>query len=115
VFQFELSCVRDQREEKHPRAVAQNVPTLTPFTTTSNVFSSAVFGFLSPLSTKAGPLTLFHNITATMSFSQTQHMQIHFTQDAYKAPLDNLVDPNATPFAPNARHQSYVLNTSVRP
>jgi hypothetical protein len=50
-----------------------------------------------------------------MSFPQTQRPQTHFASDTYKFSHDNLVDTNATPFEPNAQHNSYVLNTSVRP
>jgi len=48
-----------------------------------------------------------------MSFPQTQRPQTHFASDTYKFSHDNLVDTNATPFEPNAQHNSYVLNTST--
>src|SRR6267142_3945049 len=73
------------------------------------------FGFCPLPQPRPVLLTLIRNTTATMSFPQTQHMQTHFAPDVYKASHDNLVDPNATPFAPNTQHKSYVLDTSVRP
>ncbi|KAI9512354.1 hypothetical protein F5148DRAFT_1164297 [Russula earlei] len=48
-----------------------------------------------------------------MSLSQSQRLQIRFASDTLKFSDDNLVDPNATPFAPNAHHKSYVLDTSA--
>lgn len=48
-----------------------------------------------------------------MSFPQSQRLQTHFAPDVYKSSPDNLVDPKVTPFAPNAQHKSYVLDTSA--
>jgi len=47
-----------------------------------------------------------------MSFPQTHHFQSTHFSDIYKPSHDNLVDTNATPFAPNSQHKSYVLDTS---
>ncbi|KAI0005463.1 hypothetical protein BJV74DRAFT_804560 [Russula compacta] len=48
-----------------------------------------------------------------MSFPQTQRFQSDFSSDINKPSHDNLVDHNATPFAPNPQHKSFILDTST--
>ncbi|KAI0296617.1 hypothetical protein BC826DRAFT_1003962 [Russula brevipes] len=48
-----------------------------------------------------------------MSFPQTRRQQTHFASETSKPSHDNLVDSNAYPFAPTAKHKSYVLDTST--
>lgn len=50
-----------------------------------------------------------------MPLPQSQRLRPHFSVDTFKSSHDNLVDPNATAFAPNAQHKSYILETSVSP
>jgi len=47
-----------------------------------------------------------------MSFPQTHNFQSTHFSDIYKPSHDNLVDTNATPFSPNSKHKSFVLDTS---
>ena len=64
-----------------------------------------------PLSSQAGPFTHPLSLFETMSFPQTRP-QLSLSLDTFKS-HDNLVDPNATAFTPNAQHKSYFLDTSV--
>ncbi|KAI0271547.1 hypothetical protein BC834DRAFT_448834 [Gloeopeniophorella convolvens] len=45
-----------------------------------------------------------------MSLSHPQRTNFSDSSDFFKPSYDNLVDPNAAPFAPNAHHKSFVLD-----
>jgi hypothetical protein len=72
------------------------------------VGNSAAVGFVSHCHQAGPPPTIL--ILKTMSFPQ---IRPQLSLDTFKS-HDNLVDPNATAFSPNAQHESYYLDTSVR-
>jgi hypothetical protein len=71
-------------------------------------------GFVSHSHSHPRPV-LSPTIIQTMPLPQSQRLRPHFSVDTFKSSHDNLVDPNATAFAPNAQHKSYILETSVSP